>query len=112
MYGIHLSEPIGTKGEVCNMMLAIRDSIIKILTNYKLEIIELFECGTNKIEFMVRCKNNIISISVVDDWSYDFMLFDKKGEKILYSNTKRLLSLNDLCKLLNIDLSEIITKYI
>lgn len=90
------------------MMLSVRESILNILADYKLEIIDVFECGTKKIEFMVKCNNNIISLSVVDDWSYDFMVFDGKGEKILYSNTERLSSMNALCELLNNDLGKLI----
>lgn len=81
----------------------IRDTLI----NSKLEIMDLFEYGKSKIEFMVMHNRGIISISLVDDLSYDFMVFNKDGDKILYSHTEELSLINELKELINQDINKI-----
>lgn len=78
--------------------------IKNILVDCNLEIVDIFEYGINKIEFMVRRNDKIISISIVDDWSYDFMVFTSDGDKIIYSNTEKLTSMNQLRKVIYQDL--------
>lgn len=92
-------------------MLSIRELISHILVDYSLEVMDVFEYGSKKIEFMVKCNNVIISISMVDDLSYDYMVFDGNGERILYSNTERLTSISQLSELLKCDLNTTVAKY-
>lgn len=92
-------------------MLSIRELISDILVDYSLEVMDVFEYGSKKIEFMVKCNNVIISISMVDDMSYDYMVFDGNGERILYSNTERLTSMSQLNELLKCDLNTTVNKY-
>ena len=88
-------------------MLFARKLIREILINNNLEIMDVFEYGENIIEFMVRHDSGIISISLVYDLSYDFMLFNKDGDKILYSHTEKLSSANELKELINQDINKI-----
>lgn len=78
------------------MLLSAKEVIKNVLLKYNLEIIDIFECGTSKVEFMVRHNNEIISISMVDDGSYDFTIFNSNGDKIIYSNTERISSINQI----------------
>ena len=88
------------------VLISAKELIEKILINYNLHIMDVFEYGQNKIEFMIKRGNEIISISLVDDLSYDFMIFNNDGDEILYNNTTRLLSLNDLNELIRQDLDD------
>ena len=92
-------------------MLSIKERISNILIDYNLEVMEVVEYGSKKIEFMIKCNKTIISISMVDDLSYDYMIFDDNGERILYSNTERLTSISQLNELLIGDLSKTVAKY-
>lgn len=86
------------------MLLLAREIINNILVDANLEIIDIFEYGKSKFEFMIRRNDEIISISVVDDGAYDFMVFNSDGDKIIYSNTEKLISLNSLKEILCHDL--------
>lgn len=89
------------------LLISAKEIIENILVEYNFEIIDVFEYGLSKIEFMLRKKDKIIAISLVDDMSYDFMIFNNSGDEILYSNTVKLLSLNELIELIQQDLREI-----
>lgn len=86
-------------------MLHTRELIADVLIDRNLEVVEVFEYGSKKIEFMVKFDKKIISISVTDDLSYDYMVFDGSGEKMLYSNTEKMASVSRLSELLENDLS-------
>lgn len=86
------------------MLLSAKEIIKSILVDCNLQIIDIFEYGNCKIEFMVRCNDEIISISMVEDGSYDFMIFTSDGDKLIYSNTEKLTSINQLKELLYKDL--------
>ena len=83
-----------------------REIIKDVLFNNDVEIIDVFECGTSKIEFMVKKASKIISISLVDNLSYDFTVFSEDGDKIIYNNTQILLSLDELKDLVQQDLKK------
>ncbi len=90
-------------------MLELAKKIIKEeLDVYSFAFVDTFEYGESKIEFMVMSCNEVIAISLVNDLSYDFTVFDMAGEKILYNNTQKLESLYELKKVLNHNLNEII----
>lgn len=54
------------------LLLSAKEIIENILVENNFEIIDVFEYGLSKIEFMLRIKDKIIAISLVDDMSYDF----------------------------------------
>lgn len=86
------------------MLLSAKEIIKNILVDCNLQIIDIFEYGTCKIEFMVARNNEIISISMVEDGSYDFMIFTSNGDALIYSNTEKLTSINQLRELVYGDL--------
>lgn len=88
------------------MLISAREIIKDILSNKSLEIIDMFEYGTSKIEFMVKKNDEIISISLVDDFSYDFTIFTENGNEIIYNNTQRLSALDELRKIILQDLEK------
>lgn len=47
---------------------------------------------------------NILSISLVDDLSYDFTVFNDDGNVKIFNNSKRLLKIEELKKTLQQDL--------
>lgn len=109
--GVSLPEPIGTnikhvytKKGVSNVLIVAKEIIKNILSNNNLEILDVFDYGTSKIEFMIKKNNEIISISLVNDLSYDFTIFTKDGDEIIYNNTQRLVELGDLRKIIQQDL--------
>lgn len=88
------------------MLRVAKEIINNVLFYNNIEIIEVFECGASKIEFMVKKNDKIISISLIDDLSYDFTVFSENGEKIIYNNTQRLLYLDKLKELIQEDLEK------
>jgi len=88
------------------VLIAAREIIKDILSNNSLEIIDMFEYGTSKIEFMVKKNDEIISISLVNDLSYDFTIFTENGDEIIYNNTQRLSVLDELRKIIPQDLEK------
>lgn len=91
---------------VSNVLIAAKEIIKNVLSNNSLEIIDVFEYGTSKIEFMVKKNDEIISISLVNDLSYDFTIFTENGDEIIYNNTQRLSVLDDLRKIIQQDLKK------
>lgn len=91
---------------VSKVLTEARKIIKNELFNDKLEIIDVFEYGTSKIEFMVMKNSEVISISLVDDLSYDFTVFSEDGDKIIYNNTQKLLLLDELKELVQKDLKK------
>lgn len=88
------------------LVIIAKEIILKIFNNTKeFKIIDIFEYGKNKIEFMIGYKDKVISISVVNDLSYDFMVFDAEGDKIIYSNTVFMDSINELQEIIKNDLN-------
>ena len=81
-----------------------REIINNIVAVKNMRIVEMFNCGNRKIEFMIEDNDNIISISFVDDFSYDFTIFDSSGGYIVYNNTFFLDSLDQLAVVLKKDL--------
>lgn len=75
-----------------------------VLTYNNFNVIDVFEYGTRKIEIMGADKINILSISLVEDLSYDFTVFNYDGNVIIYNNSKRLLTIEELKKTLQKDL--------
>lgn len=89
------------------MLIDAREIINNVLFNNNIEVIDVFEYGTSKIEFMGKKNSEIISISLVDDLSYDFTAFSEDGDIIIYNNTQRLLLLDELKELIQQDLKKI-----
>lgn len=87
------------------MLADAREIVNNVLFNNNIEVIEVFEYGTSKIEFMLKKNSKIISVSLVDDLSYDFTAFSEDGDKIIYNNTQRLL-LDELKELIQMDLEK------
>lgn len=54
------------------LLVSAKEIIENILVENNFEIIDVFEYGLSKIEFMLRIKDKIIAISLVHDMSYDF----------------------------------------
>lgn len=95
---------------VCNVLSDAREIINNVLFDNNLEIMDVFEYGTRIIEFMVKKDNEIISISLVDDLSYDFTVFSEDGDIITYNNTQRLLLLDELKEIIQQDLKNFIKR--
>ncbi len=55
---------------------------------------------------MIKKNDEIISISLVNDLSYDFKVFTENGEEIIYNNTQRLSGLGNLRKIIQQDLEK------
>ena len=88
------------------MLKAARKIIKNALSDNNFEIIDVFEYGISKVEFMVKKNSKIISISFVDDLSYDFTIFSENGDEILYNNTQRLCLLDELREIIQQDLEK------
>ena len=58
-----------------NNIIRAKTAIEEILNDSNVDIIECFEFN-KKIEYMISTKIGVISLSFVDDMSYDFTLFD------------------------------------
>lgn len=64
-----------------------------------------FYGATRKIEYALQYSDDtIIFVSLVDDLSYDFTVWDEDLSKIIYNNTQILLSVDDLYDSLRNDL--------
>lgn len=76
----------------------------------KIEVAEIFRYGDKIIEFMLLYSDFVISVSVVDDMSYDFTVFDNTGDSIVYNNTQFNVALDDLSNILLKDVDMIKNK--
>ena len=82
-----------------------KEIILKILDTKEFKIIDIFEYGGNKIEFVIEYEDKMISISVVNDLSYDFMVLETECGEIIYSNTVFMDSINELPEIIKNDLN-------
>ena len=82
-----------------------KEIILKILDTKEFKIIDIFEYGENKIEFVIEYEDKMISISVVNDLSYDFMVLETEYGEIIYSNTVFMDSINELPEIIKNDLN-------
>lgn len=71
--------------------------ISEIARKEELKIEEIFRYGDKKIEFAFIYSFFWISVSIVDDISYDFTVFDSTLDNIVYNNTQFNVALDDLC---------------
>ena len=82
--------------EVKEELADVMNYCIQMSLVLNVDIIDIFKCGKDKIEFMINKIDKIISISVVKNSSYDFTVFDSNGDKIVYNNTQTIVSIDDL----------------
>ena len=85
----------------------VKEIIQEIIKKEELKIEDIFSYGDRKIEFMVYYGVFVISISVVDDLSYDFTVFNDTGNKIVYSNSKVIVDIDDVYSILMNDIKKI-----
>lgn len=76
----------------------------------KIEVAEIFWYGDKKIEFMLLYSDFVISVSVVDDMSYDFTVYDNTLDNIVFNNTQFNVALDDLSGILLKDIDIIKNK--
>ncbi len=88
----------------------IESILTKEIKKKGIKIEEIFKYGDKKIEFMLLYSDFVISVSVVDDMSYDFTVFDSTGDTIVYNNTQFNVALDDLCDILLKDIDMIKNK--
>lgn len=84
----------------------VKEIIQEIIKKEELKIEDIFSYGDRKIEFMVYYGVFVISISVVDDLSYDFTAFNDTGNKIVYSNSKVIVDIDDVYSILMNDIKK------
>lgn len=89
-----------------NEIIRGKTAIEQILNNNNADIIECFEFD-RKIEYMISTQIGVISLSFVDDMSYDFTVFNLEGDNIIYNHTVVIKSISELNQLLNYDLCQL-----
>ena len=77
----------------------IKEYFFRILNDkrdIKLEDIEIF--SDKKISMVVSHENYMASFEILANYIYDFILINTNSEKIIYSKTKDLKNMEQLCK--------------
>lgn len=84
-----------------------KNIIDKVVQEENITVEDIFYGATRRIEYELQYNDTIISVSLVDDLSYDFTVYEYYNEdlgKIIYNNTQILLSIDDLYDILRNDL--------
>lgn len=89
---------------------SIENTFIEIAKREEMKIEDVFRYGDKKIELMLIYTPFVLSVSVVDDMSYDFTVFDCTGDLIVYNNSYKGICIGNLTDVLKKDISTLKNK--